>query len=257
MHLTPRQDSIDIAVQGRTARRMTPARNRFISRTLIAVCSLAGIHYLSRAADAETSKLQPARAALRRLIPSVESQISLSLLQPRSGGDAFRISGTTGDIRVEATSNVAALFAVNWYLKYVEHAQISSNGDQVLTHGKLAAPPVPIDRASPYAFRYALNENTDGYSTPYWDWPRWEREIDVLAANGTNAMLIERGTDVVLYRTFRDFGYSDNEIRHWITLPAHQNWQLMGEPLLLRGADLATASLQAPAVWTENRRAPA
>jgi len=32
----------------------------------------------------------------------------------------------------------------------------------------------------------------------------------------------------VLYRTFRDFGYSDKELRNWITLPAHQNWQLMG-----------------------------
>jgi alpha-N-acetylglucosaminidase len=91
----------------------------------------------------------------------------------------------------------------------------------------LPAPSEPIERASPYVFRYALNENADGYSTPYWDWPRWEREIDVLAASGINEVLVERGTDVVLYRTFRDFGYSDSEIRRWITLPAHQNWQLM------------------------------
>src|SRR6201996_6014515 len=42
------------------------------------------------------------------------------------------------------------------------------------------------------------------------------------------AMLVERGMDAVLYETFRDFGYSDAEIRGWITQPAHQNWQLMG-----------------------------
>ena len=41
-------------------------------------------------------------------------------------------------------------------------------------------------------------------------------------------MLIERGTDLVLYQTFRDAGYSDEAIRRWITQPAHQNWQLMG-----------------------------
>jgi len=129
---------------------------------------------------------------------------------------------------VEATSNGAALFGVNWYLKYVAHMQISPNGDQIRTEGKLPAPSKKIEKESPYAFRYALNENTDGYSTPYWNWPRWEREIDLLAASGTNAVLVERGTDVVLYQTFRDFGYSDSEIRGWITAPAHQNWQLMG-----------------------------
>ena len=106
--------------------------------------------------------------------------------------------------------------------------QFSPNGDQFRTQGRLPAPSEAIEKESPYAFRYALNENTDGYSTPYWDWPRWEREVDLLAASGINAVLVERGTDVVLYRTFRDFGYSDSEIRRWITSPAHQNWQLMG-----------------------------
>ena len=207
---------------------MMPTSHCLITRILIALCFFASLQCMSRAADAENDRLQAARAALRRLIPALQSQISLSAYHQSDGRDAFRISGTTGEIRVEATSNVAALFGVNWYLKYVAHMQISANGDQLRTHGKLPAPPETIEKESPYAFRYALNENTDGYSTPYWDWPRWEREIDVLAASGTNAVLVERGTDVVLYQTLRDFGYTDSEIRRWITSPAHQNWQLMG-----------------------------
>lgn len=171
--------------------------------------------------------MQPARAALQRLIPSLQSQISLAVWHRSDGCDAFRISGTTGDIKVTATSNVAALFGVNWYLRYVAHLQISPNGDQLRARGKLPAPSGTIEKKSPYLYRYALNENTDGYSTPYWNWPRWEREIDVLAESGTNAVLVEQGTDAVLYQTFRDFGYSDSEIRRWITQPAHQNWQLM------------------------------
>ena len=88
--------------------------------------------------------------------------------------------------------------------------------------------PRPFEKETRYTFRYALNQNIDGYAAPYWSWARWEREIDILALSGINAMIVERGMDSVLYETFRDFKYSDAEIRAWITQPAHQNWQLMG-----------------------------
>lgn len=183
---------------------------------------------LARGAQAGDSDLRPARAALRRLFPGLCSQISLSHLQQASGQDTFRITGAPGHIRVAATTNSAALFGVNWYLKYTAHLQLSTNGDQLAFRGPLPAPSGAIEKTALYPYRYALNQNTDGYSTPYWGWLRWQREIDLLAASGINAMLIERGMDTVLYQTFRDFGYSDIAIRNWITQPAHQNWQLMG-----------------------------
>ena len=176
----------------------------------------------------EPAQLRPARATLRRLIPILESQITLTALPAGDGCDRFRVSGVSGRIQVSATNNVAALFGVNWYLKYEAHLQISTNGDQVDLKGPLPAPIHPIEKQTCYKYRYALNENADGYSTPYWSERRWQGEIDVLAMSGVNAVLIERGMDSVLYETFRDFGYTDAEIRHWITQPAHQNWQLMG-----------------------------
>src|SRR5258708_34115257 len=48
-------------------------------------------------------------------------------------------------------------------------------------------------------------------------------------------MIVERGMDAVLYRTFRSVGYADGEIRDWITQPAHQNWQLMGNLCCFNG----------------------
>jgi len=182
----------------------------------------------THAAPSAKDGLQPARRALRRLLPGLSSQIHLSRLQQSGGRDTFRITGTTGHIQVAGSSNIAALAGANWYLKYVAQLQISTNGDQLALRGPLPAPSVPIERAAIYPYRYALNQNTDGYSTPYWNWPRWQREIDILALSGINAVLVERGMDAVLYRTFRDFGYSDQEMRAWITQPAHQNWQLMG-----------------------------
>ena len=170
--------------------------------------------------------LSAAQGVLARLLPLQANQFELALI-PSDGPDRYRISAEKRHIRVEGSTPSAILFGVNWYLKYVAFVQISPDGDR-MPDSAFPLPAVPIEGSTPYRHRYGLNENVDGYTAPYWDWPRWQREIDVLALSGINEVLIERGTDSVLYDTFREFGYSDAEIRSWITQPAHQNWQLMG-----------------------------
>jgi alpha-N-acetylglucosaminidase len=188
---------------------------------LLAVSTFA---YPAHAGSFDT---RPVRAVLVRLLPEQARQFELGTLASVKGRERFRISSVGDHIKVEGSTPSALLFGVNWYLKYVAHVQISPNGDRVGT-APFPLPRALIERDTPYAYRYALNENVDGYSAPYWDWARWQREIDVLALSGINAVLVERGTDTVLYRTFRDVGYSDSAIRRWLAQPAHQNWQLMG-----------------------------
>ncbi|HEX7916801.1 alpha-N-acetylglucosaminidase, partial [Rudaea sp.] len=171
--------------------------------------------------------LRPAQAVVQRVLGSRAGQIELGALAAGDDGGRFRIAPDGKRVKVEGTTASALLFGVNWYLKYVAHRQVSTNGDR-LGDEALPLPDETIERAARYAWRYALNQNTDGYTMPYWDWSRWEREIDLYALSGINAMIVERGMDSVLYETFRDFGYSDRELRAWITQPAHQNWQLMG-----------------------------
>ena len=175
--------------------------------------------------------LAAARSVLGREMPHLSSQIHLSLAAGDYGGkpDGFRVTGTEGNIHVQAATVPTLLFGVNWYLKYVAHLNVSTNGSQLGRAGlRLPAVASPIIRPALYPFRYALNENTDGYTTPYWDFARWQHEIDILALSGFNAVLIQRGNDLAVYQAFQDMGYSDEAIRRWITQPAHQNWQWMG-----------------------------
>lgn len=183
---------------------------------------------VAHAADAPAFDLRPAAGVLQRLLPDEAAQIQLGTMAPKDGHERFRISNADGHVRVEGSTTSALLFGVNWYLKYVAQVQVSPNGDRLGMPRKLPLPRRTIEKDALYRYRYALNQNTDGYTMPYWNWSRWQHEIDVLALSGVNAMIVERGMDTVLYRTFRDFGYSDREIRAWITQPAHQNWQLMG-----------------------------
>ena len=188
----------------------------------------------ARSGSAATFDTHSEQAVLARLLPQQAQQFELGTLTAENGHERFRISQANSHIRVEGSTPSALLFGVNWYLKYVAHVQISPNGDRI-GNTPFPLPASTIEQETPYAYRYALNENVDGYTAAYWDWPRWQREIDVLALSGINAVLIERGMDTVLYQTFRDVGYSDDEIRQWITQPAHQNWQLMGNLCCFNG----------------------
>ena len=190
---------------------------------------LLGLALAPAAASPPNGNIQAVERVLQRLLPRYASRFELRAIEPgRSGGERWRLSRAGDHIAVEGSTTSALLMGTNWYLKYIAHLQISPNGDQLGDGRSLSLPDSAIEMSTAYPWRYALNENVDGYTSPYWDWPRWQREIDVLALSGINAMLVERGTDMVLYRTFREFGYSDREIRAWISQPAHQNWQLMG-----------------------------
>lgn len=189
----------------------------------------------SRAASPAGFDVRPAQDVLRRLLPQKAAQFQLQAIMPTTGAERFRISSAGQRIRIEGSTPSALLFGVNWYLKYVAHLHVSTDGSWLGSGPALPLPRADIEMQTPYPWRYAFNENVDGYTAPYWDWQRWQREIDVLALSGINAMVIERGADMVLYLTFRDFGYSDEEIRAWITQPAHQNWQLMGNLCCFNG----------------------
>jgi alpha-N-acetylglucosaminidase len=198
------------------------------------------------AAQAEAHALfdvKPEQAVLGRLLGARASQFELGAMQPQGGHERFRISNGNGRIKVDGTTPSSLLFGVNWYLKYIAHVQISTNGTRLGSSRTWPLPAAVIEGETPYAYRYALNQNIDGYTAPYWSWARWQHEIDILALSGINAMIVERGMDTVLYKTFRDVGYSDAEIRGWITQPAHQNWQLMGN-LCCFGGPISAALMQ-------------
>lgn len=197
---------------------------RKCSLFLLLAAAVLACGYPLRAAAFDTA---PERAVLARVLPHQAGQFELATLPATAGRERFRISSANRHIRVAGSTPSALLFGVNWYLKYGAHVQVSPNGDRIGTE-PFPLPRTVIEKNARYAYRFAFNENVDGYTAPYWDWPRWQREIDVLALSGINAVLIERGTDTVLYRTFRDVGYGDEEIRRWLAEPAHQNWQLMG-----------------------------
>lgn len=209
-----------------------------------------GAHAAPTAADTATKpfNVTPASVALRRLLPDHHRQVTLRALGA-GGADRFMVTGRAGAITVEGTSPAVLLTGLNTYLARAAKADISWNGEQLNLPRLLPAPDGEIPGSANVPHRFALNDTNDGYTGPYRDWDAWERELDVLALHGINRVLVYTGGDAVYYDAFRQFGYSDAEMRAWIPAPAHQPWWLLqnmsgfGGPvsrrLIERRADLA------------------
>ncbi|MEH0629898.1 alpha-N-acetylglucosaminidase [Streptomyces stelliscabiei] len=169
----------------------------------------------------------PAHSALNRLLPGHAGQFRLSLLDRSGTVDRFRVTGTKGDIQVQATTPATLLMGVHWYLKYVCGAHLAWNGSQLDLPSRLPAPARPLEGSTALPHRFALNDTNDGYTAPYADWPYWEHQIDLLAAHGCNEVLVVAGMEAVYHRLLKDFGYSDEESRAWLPAPSHQPWWLL------------------------------
>ena len=74
------------------------------------------------------------------------------MLAPRPDHkDFFRVTGTAGHILVEGGTLPTLLYGVNWYLKYVAHLQVSTNGVQLGNVGlTLPAPHEAIEKQALY-----------------------------------------------------------------------------------------------------------
>lgn len=62
----------------------------------------------------------------------------------------------------------------------------------------------------------------------FWDWERWEREIDLMATQDVNLFLSGIGTEAVWQKWMEKYGYSFAEIQKFIPGPAYTAWWLMG-----------------------------
>ncbi|XP_033038834.1 alpha-N-acetylglucosaminidase isoform X2 [Trachypithecus francoisi] len=77
-------------------------------------------------------------------------------------------------------------------------------------------------------YRYYQNVCTQSYSFVWWDWARWEQEIDWMALNGINLALAWSGQEAIWQRVYLALGLTQAEINEFFTGPAFLAWGRMG-----------------------------
>ncbi|GAA5118648.1 alpha-N-acetylglucosaminidase [Luteolibacter yonseiensis] len=177
---------------------------------------------------AATPQEQAAAALVQRILPAESSRFICETVPPEDGRDVFEIESRDGKVVLRGNNGGSIASALNWYLKYHCHRDVSWCGDQLGLPDPLPVVPEKFRKVSPHTYRYAFNYCTYGYTMAFWDWERWEREIDLMALHGINTPLMATGAEVVYRNVYRDLGMSAKDIDSFIAAPPFLPWFMMG-----------------------------
>ena len=147
--------------------------------------------------------------------------------QVKSPTDFFELDQKGDKVVIRGNNYVSIATGVNWYLKYYAGIQLSWNGMAAQLPAVLPAVPQKERPETDLKYRYDFNYCTYSYTMAFWDWDRWEKEIDWMALHGINLPLAVVGADVVWYNVLTKLGYTKDEINEFIAGPAFQGWWLM------------------------------
>lgn len=147
--------------------------------------------------------------------------------QVKSPTDFFELDQKGDKVVIRGNNYVSIATGVNWYLKYYAGIQLSWNGMTAQLPAVLPAVPQKERHETDLKYRYDFNYCTYSYTMAFWDWDRWEKEIDWMALHGINLPLAVVGADVVWYNVLTKLGYIKDEINEFIAGPAFQGWWLM------------------------------
>ena len=144
-----------------------------------------------------------------------------------SDKDYFSVTANEGIVNVSANCYISAFHGIYCYLKIYCRVQLSWCGNRSINIDKLVMFSGEYKKEIKQKFRVYMNYCTLDYSMCWWDFSRWEKEIDFMAMNGINMPLAVIGSEAVLYETLMEFGFSEREALDSISGPAFWAWQLM------------------------------
>ncbi|KAI8545871.1 hypothetical protein RHMOL_Rhmol07G0071100 [Rhododendron molle] len=184
-----------------------------------------------------------AKAVLRRLLPTHVSSFQFKIVSKDicGGRSCFRISNYKNssknepEIVIEGDTAVEIASGLHWYLKYWCDAHVSwdkTGGIQVASIPKPGFLPLVSDDGvkiqRPVPWNYYQNVVTSSYSYVWWDWERWEKEIDWMALQGINLPLAFTGQETIWQRVFSDFNITIQDLNDFFGGPAFLAWARMG-----------------------------
>lgn len=141
-----------------------------------------------------------------------------------SNKDFFELDqkGNKPVIRGNSWVNIAT--GLNWYLKHYAGIHLTWNQMKVKLPNELPAVPQVERHETDLHLRYDFNYCTFSYTMAFWDWERWQTEIDWMALHGINMPLAAVGHECVWRNILLRMGFNEERIARFIPGPAFMAW---------------------------------
>nr|WP_321484676.1 alpha-N-acetylglucosaminidase [uncultured Draconibacterium sp.] len=169
----------------------------------------------------------PEEGLIQRILPEYASHFVVEMDSVGSD-DWFEIESVNNKIVLRGNNGVSIASALYYYLKEYANCQITWNGTNLNLPEELPTVPEKVHKDSPYEYRYYLNYCTFNYSMSWWDWKRWEKEIDWMALHGINMPLAITGEEYIWDQVYRSFGFTDEDLDPFFSGPSYFSWFWMG-----------------------------
>ena len=168
----------------------------------------------------------PIKDLLERIDPGASKKFVIQL-QKNADKDFFELDQKGDKVMVRGNTYVNIATGLNWYLKYYAGIQLTWNDMQADLPEALPKVPHPERHETNLGLRYDFNYCTYSYTMAFWDWARWEKEIDWMALHGINLPLAAVGQECVWRNMLLQLGYTKDEINRFIAGPAFLAWWAM------------------------------
>ncbi|CAG5128828.1 unnamed protein product [Candidula unifasciata] len=143
--------------------------------------------------------------------------------------DTFELSSAAnGHIQITGTTGVAVAMGFYYYLKYFCSGQRTWAGQQTQLPEILPVINSPMKITTNDKFRYYQNVCSQSYTMAFWNWTRWEQEIDWMALHGINLPLAFVGQEAIFQKVFLTLGLTQADLDEYFTGPAFLAWARMG-----------------------------
>ena len=164
----------------------------------------------------------PVDELLERIDKGASARFKTELV--KSDKDFFELDQKGKKVVVRGNTWVNIASGVNWYLKYHAGIHLSWNQMQAKLPAVLPAVIKKERHETDLTLRYDFNYCTFSYSMAFWDWKRWEQEIDWMALHGVNLPLAIVGEECVWRNMLLKLGYTEEEVGKFIAGPAFLAW---------------------------------
>jgi len=171
--------------------------------------------------------MKPVLDLIERKLPGSSPYFVIETIEAENGHDTYEIAKKDKKVVLRGSNIRSVCLALGYFIKHILDEDLSwSNLDSVFVYKDVDF--APYRRVVDQKYRSYMNFCTHSYTCAWWNWERWEKEIDIMALSGINLPLGITGTEAIWFYTMLDLGFDEAAASAYLVGPAFQAWQLMG-----------------------------